>query len=409
MALIAPAPAAASRGGAGTAHVRARTAGRRRRRPRRRRPRSTARGCGSGTSTGPKAADPARIAARAKRARDRHALHQVRRRRQLLEPVQQPRWSNACTPPGSTSAPGQFVYGDAPVAEAKVARGRGQARRRLLRDRRRGPVRRQVRGGGTLHARAARPDRRRLPALARGLPLRRLPPGLPLLGLLRARTAPSTTSRRCTGRRSGPRSAASTSTPTSTTALWGQPLYPLGQTYDGAGAQAKSCASAASPRTTAARRSSWWAWQETNSRGWGALAAELVGPVFGYRPIATNPVLKRGSSGDLVVWAQMHLRAAGRLQLPITGVYGKLTTAPPSATFQAEQALPADGVIGTDDLERTPRARTGPPALGGTPGEARRGGAAASRAIAAAPPALGLAARQGLRDRSRAPLPERAP
>ncbi len=41
----------------------------------------------------------------------------------------------------------------------------------------------------------------------------------------------------------------------------------------------------------------------------------------------------------------MHLRASGRLGLPITGVYGKLTTAA-VRTFQAERALPPDGVIG---------------------------------------------------------------
>ena len=180
--------------------------------------------------------------------------------------------------------------------------------------------------------------------------------------------------------------------------LWGRPLYPLGQTYMAPGPQRKSSASAASPRTTAARRSSWWAWHETNTRAWSALAAKLVGPVLGYQPIATNPVLKRGSSGDLVVWAQMHLRAAGRLGLPITGVYGKLTTAA-VRTFQAERALPANGVIGQTTWQRTPQHRTGPAALGGAPGEARagRGGQQRNRP---APPALGLAAGEGLRDRS---------
>ena len=143
---------------------------------------------------------------------------------------------------------------------------------------------------------------------------------------------------------------------------------------------------------------SWWAWHETNSRTWSALGAELVGPVFGYQPIATNPVLKRGSSGDLVVWAQMHLRAAGRLGLPITGVYGKLTTSA-VRTFQAERALPANGVIGQTTWSELLSDRTGPAALGGAPGEARarRGG---QQRGGAAPPALGLAAGEGLRDRS---------
>ena len=143
---------------------------------------------------------------------------------------------------------------------------------------------------------------------------------------------------------------------------------------------------------------SWWAWHETNSRGWSALGAELVGPVFGYRPIATNPVLKRGSSGDIVVWAQMHLRAAGRLGLPITGVYGKLTTAAVRA-FQAEQALPANGVIGqTTWRELLASNRSG---RSGRDAERSEGGARRPAAHCAAPPALGLAAGEGLRDRSR--------
>ena len=84
----------------------------------------------------------------------------------------------------------QFVYGKQPVAEAKVGATLGQARRRLPGDRRRGRLRGPLRRRRPLHPRPARPDRRRLPALARRLPLRRLPPGLPLLGLPRPRRRP---------------------------------------------------------------------------------------------------------------------------------------------------------------------------------------------------------------------------
>ena len=50
------------------------------------------------------------------------------------------------------------------------------------------------------------------------LPLRLLPPLVPLLGVPRARTARSSTRRRCTGRTSASRSTPSTRTPTSPTA-----------------------------------------------------------------------------------------------------------------------------------------------------------------------------------------------
>ena len=108
-----------------------------------------------------------------------------------------------------------------------------------------------------------------------------------------------------------------------------------------------------------------------------ALGAELAGPVFGYQPIVTNPVLKRGSSGDIVVWAQMHLRAAGRLGLPITGVYGKLT-ASAVRTFQSEPVPAGKRRDRPDHMARTPGDRTGPPALGGAWSQAGAGAVVSS-------------------------------
>jgi len=126
--------------------------------------------------------------------------------------------------------------------------------------------------------------------------------------------------------------------------LWGHPIYPLGQTYDRPGRRpilrfrrfAESYGGLAP---------SWWDWQETSGRGWRALGAEIAGPVFGYQPVFSHPVLKRRSRGDLVVWAQEHLRAAGQVQLPVTGIFGKRTKGAVRA-FQEDQGLPVDGVIG---------------------------------------------------------------
>src|SRR5262249_47232435 len=58
-----------------------------------------------------------------------------------------------------------------------------------------------------------------------------------------------------------------------------------------------------------------------------------------------HPTLKSGSKGDLVVWAQEHLRSAGE-SVPVTGVYGKITRAA-VRDFQDSAGLHPDGVIGT--------------------------------------------------------------
>lgn len=127
--------------------------------------------------------------------------------------------------------------------------------------------------------------------------------------------------------------------------LWGRPIYPLGQTYGGAGRSAivrfRRFAESYGGQPT-----SWWDWQETTSRGWGALAAQIAGPIFGYSPIETQPLLKRRSKGDLVVWAQEHLQGAGQTTVPINGLFEHRTYGAVRA-FQLSQGLPEDGVIGT--------------------------------------------------------------
>jgi peptidoglycan hydrolase-like protein with peptidoglycan-binding domain len=127
--------------------------------------------------------------------------------------------------------------------------------------------------------------------------------------------------------------------------LWGHPVYPIGQTYGnpGSGELLRFRRFAASYGGLAP---SWWDWQETSTAGWGALGSTADDPLVGYRPIVDHPLLKRGSRGDLVVWAQEHLVGSGQAQLPVTGVFGRLTyTAVRS--FQASHGLAADGAIGT--------------------------------------------------------------
>jgi hypothetical protein len=128
--------------------------------------------------------------------------------------------------------------------------------------------------------------------------------------------------------------------------IWGHPIYPVGQTYEGPGT-----ASLRLFRRFAASYGglppSWWDWQETSGSEWGALgAASALRPVAGYRLEVVHPLLKRGSKGDMVVWAQEHLVAAGH-EVPVTGIFGR-QTARAVHLFKEEHGLPANAVIDTD-------------------------------------------------------------
>lgn len=127
--------------------------------------------------------------------------------------------------------------------------------------------------------------------------------------------------------------------------LWGHPIYPLGQTYEAPGNGPLKLF-----RRFAASygglQPSWWDWQETSGKEWGALSASSASrPLTGYRQNLSQPLLKRGSRGDLVVWAQEHLLGAGE-EIPVNGIFGRQTYAAVRG-FQETHGLPADGVIGT--------------------------------------------------------------
>ncbi|HEX7245782.1 MAG TPA: peptidoglycan-binding domain-containing protein [Solirubrobacterales bacterium] len=166
--------------------------------------------------------------------------------------------------------------------------------------------------------------------------------------------------------------------------LWGHPIYPLGQTYMGP-SRGELIGFRRYADSYGGRPPSWWDWQETSQSGWAALGASTSGPIGGYRPIASQPLLRRGSRGDLVVWAQQHLVGAGA-SLPVTGFFGPRTAAA-VRSFQLSRGLPIDGTVGTDTwpalLETTPvrprwsarRART-----------RRRGAARSSRPVPASRP-----------------------
>jgi hypothetical protein len=127
--------------------------------------------------------------------------------------------------------------------------------------------------------------------------------------------------------------------------IWGHPIYPIGQTYEGPGNGPLKLF-----RRFAASFGglppSWWDWQETTGKEWAALgAASALRPLTGYRQEVVHPLLKKGSKGDMVVWAQEHLITAGD-EVPVTGIFGAQTRAA-VRSFQEAHGLTVDGTIGT--------------------------------------------------------------
>jgi hypothetical protein len=134
-----------------------------------------------------------------------------------------------------------------------------------------------------------------------------------------------------------------------------RPIYPIGQTYSEPSWRELSRFRRLS-LNYGASGVSWWSWQETTGREWGVLGRR-VKRMGGFRPSLELPLLKKKSRGDLVVWAQEHLVAAGQSTLPVTGIYGNQTYNAVFA-FQQQKGLLPDGMIGTDTwhqlLEYTP-------------------------------------------------------
>jgi putative peptidoglycan binding protein len=120
-------------------------------------------------------------------------------------------------------------------------------------------------------------------------------------------------------------------------------IYPLGQTYGGPPI----------PQIQRFRRMaisygldgvSWWSWQATTRKEWRALGRRVRGGVSRVDRPTTYPALRRHSRGDLVVWAQQHLKGAGQ-SLHVNGVYNHRTVRAVKR-FQRQKSLAADGRIG---------------------------------------------------------------
>jgi hypothetical protein len=122
--------------------------------------------------------------------------------------------------------------------------------------------------------------------------------------------------------------------------VYGRPIVPLGQLYDGpSAADVKRFRSLATGY--GATGVSWWSWQSASQTGWGAIAPPDPAATGVVAP--TYPPLRSGSKGDVVVWAQEHLMTAGQ-PVSATGKYDTQTTQAVSA-FQATHAIPVTGQV----------------------------------------------------------------
>jgi len=124
--------------------------------------------------------------------------------------------------------------------------------------------------------------------------------------------------------------------------VYGRSLRPLGQTYGNPprreiGAFRRYAAS------YGFRGYSWWSWQATTRSEWKKLAKPAP-KLTGFTPTGLYPQLQRGSSGDLLVWAQEHLPGAGA-KIRINGDFGPKTKAA-VAIFQAARGISTTGTVG---------------------------------------------------------------
>jgi hypothetical protein len=160
--------------------------------------------------------------------------------------------------------------------------------------------------------------------------------------------------------------------------VYKRPIYPVGQTYE----------NPSNRELLAFRRfmlnygtaPSWWSWQETNSSEWSALS-KRVARVPGYRAYSGHVPLEKGDRGDQVVWLQQHLIAAGYSMQP-TGIFNDATYRA-VRRFQARRGLGADGVVGTRTWNRLMRIR--PVRVKWSAAHRRSAGASASSSVPSAP------------------------
>ena len=123
-----------------------------------------------------------------------------------------------------------------------------------------------------------------------------------------------------------------------------RPIFPLGQVYSNPPAVQIQRFRAVS-ESYGATGVSWWDWADATSSTWRAVSTP-VGRITGaYEPASGMASIGDGAEGDLVVWAQEHLVAAGQ-HIGVDGDFGPETLAA-TESFQRAHGLPANGLIDT--------------------------------------------------------------
>jgi hypothetical protein len=121
---------------------------------------------------------------------------------------------------------------------------------------------------------------------------------------------------------------------------YGRPIYPLGQVWmDPSRSEIMRFRKYA--KAEGATGVSWWDWQEASSAAWDALGDSLS--AFQGHVETHFATLERGAQGDLVVWAQQHLSAAGQ-STSADGSFGS-STERAVKRFQKAAGLSASGRI----------------------------------------------------------------
>jgi hypothetical protein len=121
--------------------------------------------------------------------------------------------------------------------------------------------------------------------------------------------------------------------------LYKRPIFPLGQLYgDPPPSQIERFRQLADAH--GATGVSWWSWQSASPRGWAAVGSAFA-PLAGPPAPPAYPVLEAGARGDVVVWAQEHLIAAGESVKP-DGIYNASMVGAVQS-FQLAKLLPVTG------------------------------------------------------------------
>ena len=123
--------------------------------------------------------------------------------------------------------------------------------------------------------------------------------------------------------------------------LYQRPIFPLGQLYgDPPPSQIARFRQLADAH--GATGVSWWSWQSASARGWEAIGSAFA-PLAGPPAPPAYPTLEKGARGDVVVWAQEHLIAAGHAVATDGSYNASMEQA--VRDFQVAKLLPVTGKL----------------------------------------------------------------